>query len=129
MLKTIKKLGHIKYEVQRRIQHYVSYLIETKKQKKKLNKKEKQKQKLKWLKTCMPWKDDLIKIFFLFIKPIRVKCFKPMLPKCSPLFQLLVCSTLFNYCELIMIDPVMAVLTIMFMKTLLWYFTFFSVLF
>ena len=47
MLKTIKKLGHIKYEVQRRIQHYVSYLIETEKQKKKLNKKEKQKQKLK----------------------------------------------------------------------------------
>ena len=45
MLKTIKKLQHIKYEVQRRIQHCVSYLIEAKKQnrRKKINKKEKQK--------------------------------------------------------------------------------------
>ena len=44
MLKTIKKLEHIKYEVQRCIQHCVSYLIEAKKnRRKKINKKEKQK--------------------------------------------------------------------------------------
>ena len=47
--------------------------------------------------------DDLIQIFFLSIKPVGVKRFKPVkkpetvnLVKCFPLVQLLVFFTLFN---------------------------------
>ena len=49
----------------------------------------------------------------------RVKGFKPVLPKCFPLFHLLVCFALLNSCELPVNNPIMTELPIMFIKTLI----------
>ena len=82
-------------------------MIEARKNKIEEAKKKKQKQKIKtkakvnMIRNCMPNKRNVRKVsqnkvFFLFIKFIRVKCLKPVFLKYFPIFQLVVCFTLLN---------------------------------